>query len=135
MLKKFCFGDDSTTPVCQVLNHSVFHSGQKYSATIAPHGAVNGIDFKRAHTNGGGALPFPPTDQCLHSRDKFAEIERFAHIVIRTRIKDSNHRFLVITRREYQDRNGGSARAKTMQYDLAIEFGKHQVENHKVVRV
>src|SRR5262247_2061847 len=130
MFEKLGLGDHSTASVCQVLNYSVFHSSQKYIATIAPHGPVNGIDFNRADKDGGSALPFPTTDQCLHSRNEFAKIERFTHIVIGTRIKDSNYRLLVITRGEYKDREGRSTRAKTTQYGLAIEFGKHQIENH-----
>src|SRR5262245_53903529 len=78
MFEQFRFRNDSTAPVCQVLNYSVFHASQNDVATVASNCPIGGIDFKCAHTDRGSTLPFSPADQCLNARDEFAEVERLA---------------------------------------------------------
>src|SRR5271169_1940710 len=75
-----------------------------------------------------------PTEQSLHTREKFQQAKRLRDVVVRSKPQALHFVSFLSPGGEDENRRFEAAIAQRLQDMEAVQFGKHEVEDHEIRR-
>ena len=118
--------------------HEEFQEGELLRGEVdslagALHGCVAGSSV-RSPRAGSPAAPWHATDQRLHAREEFGEVERLGEVVVRAQVKAPHAVIEGVAGGQHQDRRPRPGGAHLPADLEPVDVGQTHVEHDRVVR-